>query len=150
MRWIVRILGIFVVLIVGAVAAFFLLPADRIGAFVEERFEASTGRALSIQGDVRPGLWPEIGIKTGPVTIANADWAGDTPMVEAEGLSVGVAWQGLFGGDIRVTGVELIRPTIRLVQNADGQANWDLGSTSLDSTDTAAAGSSEGSETATT
>ena len=47
-------------------------------------------------------------------------------MVEAEGLSVGVAWAGLLGGDVHVTGVELIQPVIRLSQSADGSVNWDL------------------------
>ncbi len=127
MRWVARLLGLFVILIVGAVAAFFLVPADRIGAIVEERFEAATGRALTLEGDVRPGLWPNLGVKTGPVSIENAAWADNGAMVEAESLSVNVAWQGLIGGDIRVTGVELVRPVIRLSQGADGRANWDLG-----------------------
>lgn len=126
MRWIGRILGILATLLVVAVAALFLLPADRIASFVETRFEAATGRALEIGGDVRPGLWPEIGIRTGPVSIADADWAGPGPMVEAEGLAVGIAWEGLFGGAIRVTGVELTRPVIRLARAADGRGNWEL------------------------
>ncbi len=143
MRWVARLLGLFVILIVGAVAAFFLVPADRIGAMVEERFEAATGRVLTLEGDVRPGLWPSIGVKTGLVSIENAPWAQGGAMVEAESLSVNVAWQGLIGGDIRVTGVELVRPVIRLSQGADGAVNWDLGGDNGDAVtgDTAAAGS---------
>lgn len=126
MRWVLRFLGLLVALLVAAVAAFFLIPAERIAGLVEQRFEAATGRALSIGGDVRPGLWPEIGLRTGPVSIANADWAGPEPMVEAEALSVGIAWKGLFGGDIRVTGVDLTRPVIRLARDADGRGNWEM------------------------
>ncbi|MEL6210117.1 MAG: AsmA family protein, partial [Pseudomonadota bacterium] len=125
-RWIFRILGVFVLVVVVGIAALFLLPADRIAALVEDQFEQQTGRILSIGGDVRPGLWPEIGVKTGPVTIENADWASDAPMIEAEGLSVGVAWDGLLGGDIKVTGVELTRPVIRLEQAEDGTGNWEM------------------------
>ncbi len=126
MRWIIRTIGLLATLLVVAIAALFLMPADRIAGLVESRFEAATGRALTIEGDVRPGLWPEIGVKTGPITIANAEWAGTEPMVAAEGLSVGIAWTGLFGGDIRVTGVDLTRPVIRLARAADGRGNWEL------------------------
>ncbi len=130
MRWIIRSLGLLATLLVLAIGALFLMPADRIAGLVESRFEAATGRALTIEGDVRPGLWPEIGVKTGPITIADADWAGTAPMVAAEGLSVGIAWTGLFGGDIRVTGVELTRPVIRLARAADGRGNWELAAAS--------------------
>ncbi|MEM9032273.1 MAG: AsmA family protein [Pseudomonadota bacterium] len=139
MRWIFRIVGVLVVVILIAVATFFLVPADRIAALVEDRFEAATGRALSVTGDVRPSLWPGIGVNTGPVTIANADWAGSDPMIEAEGLSVGVAWAGLLGGDVQVTGVELVRPVIRLSQAVDGRVNWDMGAPSQAETTEAAA-----------
>ena len=149
MRWVARVLGLIAVLFIGAVAAFFLLPADRIGAFVEQRFKGATGRALTLEGDVRPGLWPGIGVKTGPVAIANAPWASGGPMVEAESLSVGVAWQGLFGGDIRVTGVEIVRPVIRLSQDAEGRVNWALGDStstggSAAQVESAGGGSSDG------
>lgn len=127
MRWVARFLGLVAILIVGAVVAFFLVPADRIGAVVEDRFEAATGRALTLEGDVRPGLWPGIGVRTGPVRIANAPWATGGAMVEAESLSVSVAWQGLFSGDVRVTGVELVRPVIRLSRDDEGRVNWNLG-----------------------
>lgn len=136
MRWVFRILGVIVFVIVAGIAALFLLPADRIAALVEDQFQAQTGRTLSIDGDVRPGLWPEIGVNTGPVTIANADWASDAPMIEAEGLSVGVAWDGLFGGDIKVTGVELTRPVIRLEQAEDGTGNWEMAALNADGTTT--------------
>ncbi len=126
MRWIFRGIGLILILAVVAIAAFFLVPADKIAALVEEQFEASTGRALSISGDVRPGLWPEIGVNTGAVTIANPEWAGEAPMIEAEGISAGVDWTGLFGGDIRITGVELLKPTIRLKLDEAGRGNWEL------------------------
>lgn len=128
MRWIYRILGLIVVLVVLAIAAFFLVPADRIAGLAESRFEAATGRTLNVEGDVRPRLWPSLGINTGAIEIANADWADDTPMLQAEGLSVSVDLGALIGGDIRITGVEIKGPQILLETNSDGAGNWEFAS----------------------
>ncbi|MEL6209937.1 MAG: AsmA family protein, partial [Pseudomonadota bacterium] len=98
MRWVFRLLGLIVLIIIAAIAAVFLLPSDRIAGVVEERFQAATGRALTIEGDVRPSLWPELGVNTGAVSIANADWAGDAPMVAAVGLGE-LSYKDASGGE---------------------------------------------------
>ncbi|MEL6643176.1 MAG: AsmA family protein [Pseudomonadota bacterium] len=126
MRWVFRLLGLVVLIIIAAIAAIFLLPSDRIAGVVEERFEAATGRALTIDGDVRPSLWPALGVNTGAVSIANADWAGDTPMVAADNLSVSVDIGALIGGEVRINGVTLEAPRIALATDADGRGNWEM------------------------
>lgn len=127
MRWVFRLIGVIVVLAVVAVAALFLLPADKIAGLVTQQFEATTGRAMTLEGDVRPTLWPELGVNTGAFSIANADWGTGGPMLQAKGLSVGVNIGALLGGDIRINRVEAMAPEIVLEQAADGRANWDLG-----------------------
>ncbi|MEM1065252.1 MAG: AsmA family protein [Pseudomonadota bacterium] len=124
MRWIMRLLGVIVLLAFFAIAAFFLIPSDRIAAVVEDRFEAATGRALTIEGDVRPSLWPSLGVRTGAVTIANAAWSDRGPLLDAEDIAVSVDLGALIGGDIEVNSVEIISPTIQLETDAEGQGNW--------------------------
>ncbi|MDJ1018524.1 MAG: AsmA family protein, partial [Paracoccaceae bacterium] len=97
MKWLWRVLAIIVVLAVLAAGALFLVPADRIASLATDRFEAATGRALAIEGDIRPSLWPVLGLSAGAVRIENADWAGPEPMFEAERVSVGVDPATLFG-----------------------------------------------------
>lgn len=128
MRWILRVISALVVLVVAAVAALFLLPADKIARLVTDQFQAATGRAMTLQGDVRPTLWPDLGVNTGPVSIANAEWSKGGPMVQAEGLSIGVDIMALIGGDVRIKRVEAAAPRILLEVASDGRANWDLGS----------------------
>ncbi len=124
MRWIMRLVGVLVLLAFFAIAAFFLIPSDRIAAVVEDRFEAATGRALTIEGDVRPSLWPSLGVRTGAVTIANAEWSDRGPLLAAEDIAVSVDLGALIGGDIEVNSVEIIAPVIDLETNAEGQGNW--------------------------
>ncbi|MDU8945060.1 AsmA family protein [Ovoidimarina sediminis] len=126
MKWVWRLLGLVVLLIVLAVGALFLVPTERIAAIATDRFEAATGRALVIEGDVRPTLWPVLGVTTGAFLLENADWAGPEPMVEAAGISVGID-PGTIFGDIRVTGIEIREPVIRLATGADGTGNWAFG-----------------------
>lgn len=137
MRWVFRLLGLVVVLIIVAVVGLMFLPAERIARLAESRFEAATGRALTIGGDVSPSFWPNIGVKTGPLSIANAEWSDNGPMLEAEALSVAVELIPLISGDIRIKGVDLAAPRILLETNAQGAGNWEFGS----GEDAAAAGS---------
>jgi len=151
MRWIIRIVVALVVVIVAAVAILFLLPAERIAKLVTDQFEATTGRAMTLQGDVRPSLWPDLGVKTGAVTIANADWSDGVPMIQAEGLSVGVDLFSLFSGNIRVKKVEATAPQILLEVARDGRANWDMlptGGAAASEGGAAVAGSEAGGATA--
>ncbi|MBD3677532.1 MAG: AsmA family protein [Rhodobacteraceae bacterium] len=124
MRWIRRIVLFFVALVVVAVAALFLMPAEKIAGIAADRFEAATGREMVIAGDVSPSIWPNLGVTTGAVSIANADWSEEGPMLSAEGLSIGVDLMALIGGDIRIRWVEAISPAIILEKSADGKANW--------------------------
>jgi len=127
MKWIFRGLSALVVLVVAAVAALFLLPADRIAKLVTDQFQSATGRAMTLQGDVRPTLWPELGINTGAVSIANASWSDRGPMLQADGLSIGVDIGALFGGDIRIKQVVAQGPKVLLEVAKDGRANWEFG-----------------------
>ena len=126
MRWIVRIVLTLVAVAVVAFGLLLLLPADRIARIATDKFETATGRAMTIGGPVRPTIWPVLGVSTGPVTIANADWSGEGPMLRAESLAIGVDVLALIGGDIRITGVDAQAPQVVLEIHADGRANWDM------------------------
>lgn len=127
MRWIVRVGVVLAVLVVLGLGLGAMVPAERVAQAVSAQFEAMTGRKMQLQGDVSPRLWPSLGISTGPVSIANADWAGsDQPLFQAQGLSIDVNFGALFGGEVKILGLSADRPEINLERNVDGQANWDF------------------------
>ncbi len=127
MRWLLRVAIGLIVLVLVAVATLFLLPAERIAQLAADRFEAATGRAMTIQGEVRPTLWPDLGVTTGAISIANADWSQEGPMLRAEGLAIGVDMGVLLGGSVRIKKVEARQPEIVLEVASDGTANWEFG-----------------------
>lgn len=122
MRWVLRLAGLLVFVLLLAVAALALVPGERIAGIAAERFTASTGRELRILGEVRPSLWPEIGVATGGVEIDGRD---GVPMLSARALSVGVDPIGLLSGDIRIRGIDIDGADLRLAVDAEGRGNWE-------------------------
>lgn len=126
MRFIFRIVVIFVVLVVVAIAILLFMPGDRIARFAENQFETATGRSITIGGEVKTSIYPLLGVRTGPITIANAGWSKSGPLLQAEGLSIGVNLMSLFSGDVKIKKIEVIAPKILLEVAKDGRANWDM------------------------
>jgi AsmA protein len=128
MRWIVRVgLGL-VVLVVLAFGILAMIPSERVAALLAAQFETMTGRKMTLAGEVSPRIWPSLGITTGPVSIANADWAkGEGPLFQAESLSVDINLGVLWGGEVRIKGVKAEAPVINLEVSKDGKQNWVFG-----------------------
>jgi len=127
MRWLFRVAGVLVVLVGLAAAALLLIPSDRVAALAVAQFETVTGRALTIEGGVTPTLWPVLGVETGRIEIANADWSEDGPMLVAEGMAIGIDANALWGGALRITALDLIRPEILIEVSEEGVGNWVFG-----------------------
>jgi AsmA protein len=138
-RWMIRFgfgLAVLALLALGILA---LVPSDRVAAAVSAQFESLTGREMALEGEVKPRIWPTLGVTTGPVSIANAEWAeSDAPLFRAESLSIDVNLGALFGGEVKVTGLAAEAPAINLERAADGRENWVFG------------GGTDGAESATT
>ncbi|TDE36694.1 AsmA family protein [Antarcticimicrobium sediminis] len=141
MKWIFRIIAIVLVAVALAVVGILFLPSERIAQIAADQIEAQTGRAVRIEGGVQVSVWPVLGAETGPVTLANADWAGAEPMLQADGLAIGVDAAALIGGTVRVTRIVAERPVLNLTTRADGTGNWVFG------TDASATTSETGSTT---
>lgn len=125
MRWIAWAAGILVAIVVVVIAIVLLLPGERIARLAADGFKDATGRDLTFEGDVALSLSP-LGVTTGPVQIANADWATEGPMVTAAGMDIGVNLISAIRGDIKIEVLEIDTPEIRLATNAEGVGNWEF------------------------
>ncbi|QFT91965.1 putative assembly protein [Roseovarius sp. THAF9] len=126
MRWLIRIFMIVLAAAVLGIAAVFFLPGERIASIAADQLSRMTGREVTMSGETTISFYPVLGVSTGAVTVANADWAGEAPMFKAKSLKIGVEPQALFGGDIRITGLEAVGPQINLHRATDGRVNWEL------------------------
>lgn len=127
MRWIFRLIGAVVVMAAVGLGALVFLPGERIAQIAADQLSRAAGRPVTLSGETTLSLYPVLGVSTGAVEVANADWAGDTPLLRAESLKIGVEPMALLRGDIRITGLEIAAPDIRLERAADGRVNWELG-----------------------
>lgn len=127
MRWLVRAVGALLVLALVAVGLMALVPAERVAQVAAAQFQRLTGRSLQIEGEVSPRFWPVLGVTTGPVRIANADWSSESaPMFAADSLTIEINASALFGGEVQILGLRAVRPQILLERDKDGRGNWDL------------------------
>lgn len=124
MKWIVRLAGLLVVVVIVLVGAVFLIPTERLARIATDQLSAATGRDVAINGDVSITLWPVLGVSADQLVVGNAEWAAPEPMFEAENAAIGVDALGLLRGDVRITKIEARSPAIRLAQQLNGQANW--------------------------
>lgn len=126
MKWFFRIIGAVAVTFVALLAVLFLLPAEKIAQIATDQLRASTGRDVSISGDVALTFWPVLGVRAGGLEVANASWAEQGPLLQASQAAIGVDARSLLSGDIVITNIEAENPTIRLEQRLDGRASWEF------------------------
>lgn len=126
MRWIIRLMVLALVFVVIAVGSILLLPSERIARIAADQIAQATGRKVEMTGETKVSFYPVLGISTGRTTVANADWSDKGPMFQADSFKVGVDPQALFGGAIRITGLEAVNPHILLQKDKSGRVNWEL------------------------
>lgn len=126
MKWLLRLIGVVVLVAAVAVGSLLLLPGERLARIASDQLTAQLGRDVSISGDVSLSFYPVLGVSTGPIRIANADWAGDTPMFRAASATIALETLPLLQRDIRVKGLHADGPDILLQRDAEGRANWDF------------------------
>ena len=127
MRLLVRLLGLVIILVGIAVILLLMLPSDRIARIAAEQISKQTGRAVTLEGKTKLTFWPILGVSTERFTVANADWSDSGPMLMADTLKIGVRPQALWGGEVRITGLEARNPVVVLERARDGRVNWELG-----------------------
>lgn len=93
---------------------------------IQAAVKESTGRDLTIGGDLSLAILPSPSLSVQDVTLSNITGGAAEPMARLGALRVDVALGPLISGDIRVTSVTLVEPTIVLERLADGRANWEL------------------------
>ena len=114
MKWITRIVGFVLVVVLVAGVSLFFLPADRIARLAADQMRTATGRDVRITGDVSMTLWPVLGVSVGGLEVGTADWSEQGPMLTAENAAIGVDVMALLRREIRITNIEATSPTIRL------------------------------------
>jgi uncharacterized protein involved in outer membrane biogenesis len=126
-RLILAVVGLVVVVFVALVLYLTFGDLSRFRPNVEAAVSRATGREFRIAGEFKPKILPTPSLVVEGVTLANAEWGAQTPMISVGKASVEIGLWSLVSGPIRVKKLELQDIAILVEQNASGASNWSMG-----------------------
>lgn len=117
-------IGIFIVLVVVAVAALpFLVDANRYRPRIQSELQARTGRPVSL-GKMDLSVFPLAFRVENAVIGEDSAYPSKLPFAHVGELYVSAKLIPLLKGDVQVDSLELHRPRIELIRNAQGVWNF--------------------------
>jgi uncharacterized protein involved in outer membrane biogenesis len=124
--WAAIIVGAVVLLVIAFV---FFFDWNMLRPAIARSITAKTGRAASIEGDLKVHLfsWTPSAEVNG-LTLNNPPWADRKLMFKAKEIDVSVNLGRLLRGQVVVPQMKIIEPVLNLERDSTGRASWELGS----------------------
>ena len=121
-----KILIVFGAMFALLAAAILLFDWNMVKPYVERQVTEKTGREFLIQGNLDLSLSLNPRISAEGLSLANADWGTDQPMLGVSRIAFRISLLDLLKGDIVLPEVSISHPKISLEKGEDGKRNWDL------------------------
>ncbi|HEY7889736.1 MAG TPA: AsmA family protein [Steroidobacteraceae bacterium] len=129
---VLRIIGIVigcsvVVLIAAVIALWLTLNPNAYKGRIEAAVRTSTGRDLSLSGNIRLAIFPSLALELGPATLGNPPgFRSSQPFASLQRVALRVRVLPLLHHQIDVGRIEIDGLDLRLLKNAQGQGNWSM------------------------
>lgn len=120
--WLRVVIVVIIVLVVLAWALPSFVSLDRFHAALVSQLSRATGRPVSA-GAIHAHLLPSIGFSVDQLAIGNPKGFPRGDFVRAQSLRGGLAFWPLLRGQVRVTWLALVQPSVTLLANSRGQSN---------------------------
>ncbi len=124
-RWARFLLALIVLILLVLLIAPYFLDADRYRPKIVTAIQEQTGRAVTI-GKIRAKLFPRVGFVIENFALANPPGFAEGNLLTVDSIRGGLAWRPLFSGEIQLDSVELMHPTLVLLEDDRGQTNYEL------------------------
>src|SRR5580704_1768603 len=121
--WAKIVLGVFVVLLLIALALPYFLDVDRYRDTIAGTIAKQTGRKVTI-GKMRARFFPGVGLTVDGLHVGNPPGFPEGDVLSADEIRVNVALGPLLGRTIHVNSVDLVRPKLSLVTDSSGKDNY--------------------------
>src|SRR6202047_4365222 len=131
--WAKILLGLFVVLLLLALAVPYFLNVDRYRDTIADAIAKQTGRKVTL-GPIHARLFPGAGVTVSELHIGNPAGFPTGDLVGADEIRVNVALAPLLHGVIHVNSVDLVRPKLILLTDSRGKNNYTFESTDSSTT----------------
>jgi AsmA protein len=140
------IIGCIIAVLIAAVIALWLIvnPNDYKGR-IEAAVRSSTGRDLSLTGNIHLAIFPSIALELGPASLGNPPgFTSSQPFASLQRVSLSVHVLALLHHQLDVGRIEIDGLDLRLLKNPQGEGNWAMPAAKPTATATAQqSGSSE-------
>ena len=120
------ILSIFSILLILVVAFLIWFDWNMVKPYVERQVTEKTGREFIIHGDLDVKLSLNPLVSAEGLSLANADWGTQQPMLVVRRFQFRISLLDLLSGHVVLPEVSVSQPEILLEKSADGKRNWDL------------------------
>jgi AsmA protein len=117
--------SILVLLVAGVLAVGFLFDPNDYKDEIVTAVKSSTGRDLTIAGDIGWTLWPRLGVALNALELSNAPGFGKEPFASVRTATASVEVLPLLKRQINIDAVIVDGLTLNLAKNAAGKTNWD-------------------------
>ncbi len=119
-------IGCLIVLVIAALIALRLaINPNDYKPRIEAAVKASTGRDLSLPGNIRLSVFPWIAVEFGPASLGNPPGFPSTePFASLQRASLRVALFPLLRKELEVGRVDIDGLDLHLLENAQGRGNW--------------------------
>jgi AsmA protein len=117
--------GLIALIVVAAIVLVATFDPNEYKDDIIAAVKKSTGRDLTIEGQLSLSLFPWLGVETGRVTFSNAPGFGNQPMARIESAAIKVAVLPLLRQEVVVDGIRLNGLQLHLARAANGRTNWD-------------------------
>lgn len=131
MKWVKRLIAVVVILVVLAliipVIALFTIDPNSYKPLITDQVQKATGRTLTLDGDLKLSIFPQLSLKLGPARLSNAQGFGDMPFAQVESVEVGIAiWPPgpVLAGHIQADKLTVNGLNVDLHTARDGRTNW--------------------------
>lgn len=109
-------------LLVGLMAASWLIDRDTVRRAVETQIRAATGLDLVIGGKTEVSVFPASYVTLYQVGFKHSGDSAD--MLTAEALTANLGLLPILAGHFEITDLSLLNPKINIVRTAEGSSNW--------------------------
>ncbi len=92
---------------------------------IEQQVKATTGRDLTLKGDIKLSAFPWIALELGPATLDNPEGFGTEPFLSVQKAALRVKLLPLLRKELQIGRIEIDGLNLRLKKNAAGKGNWE-------------------------
>jgi len=120
------VLGVFLILIIGAIAAlYFYVQANGVKQLTE-RASTALGRPVTIESmNIDWGRTTHV--RLNGVTVDNVEWASNDHFLETQRIDLDIRLWPILLGNFQLPKLIIDKPKLFLEKKADGETNWSFG-----------------------